>query len=81
MLVQKFRLFTLCFALGITSFSAPVLAHGDPTEMGAGPGSTEKHHKEADGSGNAAQSAEMQDMMDEGTMPMMPDGSVPVWAG
>lgn len=75
--IQKFRALMMCIALGVTSLGAAAYAHNDPTEMGAGPGTTEDQHGEATGSGNAAQSAEMQDMMDEGTMPMMPDGSVP----
>ena len=74
MLIQKFRVFMLCFALGVTSFSAPVLAHGDPTEMGAGLGTSDQHDREAMGS-DGAQNAEMQGMMEEGAMPMMPDGS------
>ena len=76
MLTQRFRTLTLCIAFALASFSGPVLAHGDPTEMGAGPGTSDQHHKEAMGS-DVAQSAEMQGMMDEGTMPMMPDGSAP----
>jgi|TARA_R110000772_G_scaffold55938_4_gene127586 uncharacterized membrane protein len=73
---QKFRTLTLCIAFALASFSGPVLAHGDPTEMGAGPGTSEEHHTETMAS-DSAQNAEMQGMMDEGTMPMMPDGSAP----
>lgn len=74
----KFRTLWMGIMLALTSLSAPALAHNDPTEMGAGPGTSEGHHKDAMGRGDMAQSAEMQKMMDEGSMPMMPDGSAPV---
>lgn len=75
--IQKLRTLMMCIALGATSLSASAYAHGDPTEMGAGPGTSENHHGKAKGASEAAQSAEMQGMMNEGTMPMMPDGSAP----
>lgn len=74
---QKLRTLLMCIALGVTSLSATAYAHTDPTEMGAGPGTTEDHHGGQMDKGDAAQNAEMQEMMDDGTMPMMPDGSVP----
>lgn len=45
--------------------------------MGAGPGTTEAHHSEGIANGGGLQSAEMQEMIEEGAMPMMPDGSAP----
>lgn len=75
--IQKLRTLMVCIALGVTSLSATSYAHTDPTEMGAGPGTSEDHHGKANGAGEVAQSPDMQDMMDEGTMPMMPDGSAP----
>ncbi len=46
--------------------------------MGAGPGIGADPHEKANVAGEAAQNADMQDMMDDGTMPKIPDGSAPM---
>lgn len=75
--IQNIRAAMLCIAFAFSAISSPALAHGDPTEMGAGPGTTDNHHKGAKSSSDASRSPEMQEMMDEGTMPVMPGGSSP----
>jgi uncharacterized membrane protein len=74
--IQKLRTAMICIALGVTALSVPAFAHGDPTEMGAGPGTDADHHGKDEGSTESAQSAEMQDLMDEGATPMIPDRSI-----
>ncbi|WP_260806987.1 DUF2231 domain-containing protein [Sphingorhabdus sp. SMR4y] len=79
--IIKFRTFIICIALGVSSLSVPALAHGDPTEMGAGPGIGADHHEKANAAGEAARNADMQDMMDNGTMPKIPAGPAPMVPG
>ena len=76
--IKKFHKFMMCIAIGLSSLSVPALAHGDPTEMGAGPGTGADHHEKANGAGEAAQNPDMQEMMGDGTMPKIPDGSAPM---
>ena len=75
--IQKFRTLLVCVSLGITSLSVAALAHGDPTEMGAGPGTSADHHGDAKVTSEVAQSAAMRDILDEGAMPKMRDGMAP----
>ena len=68
---KKFLKFMMCIAIGLSPLSVPAVAHGDPTEMGAGPGTGADHHEKANGTGKAAQNPDMQEMMGDGHVGMM----------
>lgn len=70
----KFCAIAFGVALLMASLGGAAIAHDDPREMGAGPGiAAEVHHDRTAMANNPA----MQELLNDGTMPMMADGSVP----
>ena len=71
MRLSNFRTAVLAAAFLSISVSSPSLAHGDPREMGAGPGvTTEQHHDGADehSDGAATEHGDGHDEMETGAM-------------
>lgn len=72
---SKFRALAFGILILLGPFGSRALAHDDPREMGAGPGIAAASHHDADAA--MANDPAMQELVKNGTMPTMADGSMP----